>query len=219
VTPNQLADELRISPKTLRAWLRRTYPRNDSEKWSEWELTQEQIKAARERWAQDASETSAIVRTVTRPLRDPITDEGYVINLCDEILRERAFRQHRFTWLLGDPGKRGSRAALPVDAYYPDHELVVEYRERQHDEPVAFFDRRDTVSGFTRGEQRRLYDRRREAEIPRHGLRLVIVKPSNLDSDRRGRLRRNVDNDFTALRALLTSPDDPQGTRGPNRRT
>lgn len=68
----------------------------------------------------------------------------------------------------------------------------MEYRERQHDEPVAFFDKpeRTTVSGVHRGEQRALYDARREAEIPRHGLRLAVVRPADLDADARGRLRR-----------------------------
>lgn len=126
-------------------------------------------------------------------------DETYVIDLCDAILGERALRQHRFAWLLGDVGKNGHARTLPVDAYYPAHRVVVEYRERQHDEPVAFFDRRDTVSGVGRREQRRLYDLRREQEIPAHGLGLVIVKPSDLAADRRLRLRRDIDHDHAVL--------------------
>lgn len=83
--------------------------------------------------------------------------------------------------------------------------LVVAYRERQHDEPVAHFDKpeRLTVSGVHRGEQRRLYDRRREQLIPLHGLRLVVVKPSHLSADTRGRLRRQPDHDLLALQSLL----------------
>ncbi|GAA2746955.1 hypothetical protein [Kitasatospora cinereorecta] len=120
------------------------------------------------------------------------SDEAYVLDLCDEYLDERASRQHRFDWLRGDPGTNGRRARLPVDGYWPGRRLVVEYRERQHDEPVAFFDKpeRTTVSGVHRGEQRALYDARRETEIPRHGLRLAVVRPADLDADARGRLRR-----------------------------
>jgi hypothetical protein len=121
------------------------------------------------------------------------------------LLGEKACRQHRFPWLLGDPGSTGRRVALPVDAYYPAYGLVVEYRERQHDEPVAFFDRRDTLSGVTRGEQRRLYDVRRETEIPRQGLKLLIVKPGDLDADGQGRLNRRRATDLAALRDLLTT--------------
>jgi hypothetical protein len=60
-----------------------------------------------------------------------------------------------------------------------------------------------TLSGVHRGEQRRRYDERREQMIPRHGLRLVVVKPSDLSADKRGRLRRERNRDLEALRALL----------------
>lgn len=127
--------------------------------------------------------------------------------MCDAILGEAALRQHRFSWLVGDPGRNGARRTLPVDAYYPAHGLVVEYRERQHDEPVPHFDKPDvlTVSGVHRGEQRRIYDERREAEIPAHGLRLVVVRPRDLTADRRGRLLRERDKDREALRRLLAA--------------
>lgn len=66
------------------------------------------------------------------------SDEWYVVNLCDEALRKKAERGHRFPFLLGDPGSRGP-AKLPVDAFYPDLNLVIEYRERQHFEAVRHF--------------------------------------------------------------------------------
>lgn len=69
-------------------------------------------------------------------------DETYIIDLCDEVLGLKASRGHRFEFLRGDPGKNGRRACLPVDAYYAELNLVVEYHERQHSEPVSFFDRR-----------------------------------------------------------------------------
>lgn len=138
------------------------------------------------------------------------SDEAYVVALCDEVLGEKSTTQHRFEWLLGDPGANGRRVRLPVDAYWPGHRLVVEYRERQHDEPVAHFDKPDrlTVSGVHRGEQRALYDARREAEIPAHGLRLVIIRPADLDADVRGRLRRNRDADMPVIRRVLTASGD-----------
>jgi hypothetical protein len=75
-------------------------------------------------------------------------DESYVIDLCDRVLNLKAKRQHRFDFLRGDSGRK-----LPVDAYYEisvDRKLVVEYREMQHSEPVAFFDKRLTCSGCNR---------------------------------------------------------------------
>ncbi|MER6675154.1 hypothetical protein [Streptomyces sp. NPDC000983] len=138
------------------------------------------------------------------------SDEAYVVALCNRILGENASTQHKFDWLLGDPGTGGRRARLPVDAYWPGHRLVVEYREIQHDQPVPHFDKPDrmTVSGVHRGEQRALYDARRDTEIPAHGLRLVVVRPADLDADGRGRLRRSEDADLAALRGMLARDSD-----------
>ena len=138
------------------------------------------------------------------------SDEAYVVDLCNRLLGERALTQHKFDWLLGDPGAGGRRAKLPVDAYWPGHQLVVEYRELQHDQPMPHFDKPDriTVSGVHRGEQRALYDARRDAEIPAHGLRLVVIRPADLDGDGRGRLRRNREADLVALRAILARDSD-----------
>ncbi|MEV0750491.1 hypothetical protein AB0I75_35695 [Streptomyces sp. NPDC050273] len=138
------------------------------------------------------------------------SDEAYVVGLCNQVLEETALTQHRFDWLLGDPGSGGRRARLPVDAFWPGHHLVVEYREIQHDQPVAYFDKPDrlTVSGVHRGEQRALYDARRESQIPAHGLRLVVIRPADLDADRRGRLHRNPDRDLEKVRKLLARTSD-----------
>lgn len=131
------------------------------------------------------------------------SDERYVLDLCDELLGEVGLRQHRFPWLLGDPGQGGRTRALPVDAYYPGHGLVIEYRERQHYEPVPFFDGRQTISGVSRGEQRLRYDRRRDELIPQHGLRLLVIRPRQLVCDHQQRLRRDRDRDRKALAELL----------------
>lgn len=86
------------------------------------------------------------------------SDEFYVLDLCDLVLAEVGSRQHGFDWLLGDPGSPGRRARLPVDGYWPQANVVVEYRERQHDQSVTHFDKPDrlTVSGVHRGLQRAL---------------------------------------------------------------
>jgi len=127
-----------------------------------------------------------------------------VIDLCDELLGAVALRQHRFDWLLGDPGKNGRQVPLPVDAFYPGLGLVVEYQERQHFEAVALFDKPGTltVSGVPRGEQRRIYDRRREEEIPKQGLKLVVIRYDQLACKGK-RLVRDVRADRQVLRGLL----------------
>ncbi|MEU1619928.1 hypothetical protein ABZ479_21830 [Streptomyces sp. NPDC005722] len=137
------------------------------------------------------------------------SDEAYVLDLCDEVLAERGKREHRFDWLVGDPSPSGRRTRLPVDSYWPGYGLVVEYREIQHDQPVAFFDKPDrlTVSGVHRGVQRALYDGRREALIPENGLDLLVIRPGDLAADARGRLRRFREADLAALRGLLATAE------------
>lgn len=137
------------------------------------------------------------------------SDETYVIDLCDEVLGEKGIRQHRFDWLLGDPGANGRQVRLPVDSYWPGRELVIEYRERQHEEPVPFFDKPDrlTISGVHRGEQRALYDARRDTEIPARGLWFVVIRPADLDADGRGRLHRNRESDLQVVRKLLSDEE------------
>lgn len=107
------------------------------------------------------------------------SDEHYVLDLCDEVLRAPGIRQATFDWLRGHPSPARPRGTkLPVDGYWPDLRLVVEFQEEQHSQPSPFFDRRHTVSGVGRGEQRRLYDQRKRTLIPEHGLRLVVIEKS-----------------------------------------
>jgi hypothetical protein len=47
--------------------------------------------------------------------------------------------------------------------------LAIVYRERQQSEPVGFWDRKPTLSGCARGEQRRRFDERRSIVLPQHG--------------------------------------------------
>jgi hypothetical protein len=113
-------------------------------------------------------------------------DETYIVDLCDQILCEKAERQYRgFAFLTGDTGRK-----LPVDAYYRGRQLVVEYHERQHTEPVSHFDKpsKPTRSGVHRGEQRRLYDERRRTVLPKHGIFLLILDYSLFRHDSRKRL-------------------------------
>lgn len=57
------------------------------------------------------------------------SDEKYVLDLIADILNESYEWQKRFDALLGDPGKQGRRAKLPLDAFFPGSNIIVEYRE------------------------------------------------------------------------------------------
>lgn len=129
-------------------------------------------------------------------------DETYIIDLCDTVLGCQAVRQHRFDFLRGDPGRSGLCVRLPVDSYYEQHNLVVEYHERQHSEAVKLFDNRPTVSGMTRGEQRRLYDARRQDELPKRGLVLLVLDYSQFDHRSNKTLIRTDDDRSVVEKAL-----------------
>ena len=143
-----------------------------------------------------------IASTSSSPTRDTHSggransDEQYVIDLCNEVLGLKGLQQYRFPFLLGDSGTR-----LPVDVYYPKLNLVIEYYERQHTESVKLFDRKMTVSGVTRGEQRRIYDERRRTVLPKRGIKLVIINYSDFGMSKK--LVRNHDADLLVVKGLL----------------
>ncbi len=124
------------------------------------------------------------------------SDEKYILDLASEVLAEPDWHwQHRFPTLKGNPGADGRSRHLPVDGYFPRHRLVLEYWEKQHTAPVSIMDEGETVSGVSRGHQRRLYDRRRQEWAEAHGMRLVILDYRGFQTDERGRLQRQPDRD------------------------
>ena len=130
-------------------------------------------------------------------------DEKYILDLCDVVLGTVASRQHKFDFLMGDPNHNGRRQRLPVDAYYPSFNLVIEYREKQHSEPIKIMDRRATISGCSRGEQRKRYDEFRRQVLPRHGITVIELDYSMFAHDRRKRLRRDRLADEATIRLKL----------------
>lgn len=124
------------------------------------------------------------------------SDEYYVIDLCDEVLGEKALRQAKFDFLKGDKGHY-----LPVDAYYENKKIVVEYHEHQHTESEKLFDRKMTVSGVTRDEQRRRYDERRMIEFPKHGIDVIVISYSDFGTSKK--LKRDREKDLDVVRKIL----------------
>lgn len=70
--------------------------------------------------------------------------------------------QRAFDMLLGDSGKIGQIRKLTIDSCFPEMNLAVEYRDKQHSQQCNIMDRHMTVSRVHRGGQRRLYDLRKE---------------------------------------------------------
>ena len=138
-------------------------------------------------------------------MNEKTKDEHYIIDLCDTVLKAKAHRSHTFDFLRGDPNKNNVRKKLPVDAYYQTLNLVIEYNERQHTEKVTFFDKPDkmTVSGVSRGEQRKIYDQRRKDVLPKHGIDLIVLSYFDFNFDSRKKIIRNRTNDLKILKQKL----------------
>lgn len=108
----------------------------------------------------------------------PRRQERYCAKLVGEALGGVTHMEnHRFDFLRGDPTLSLSQGAkLPVDAYYPTHNLALEFREGQHySDRFGFRDGRITATGDTRKEQRARYDKRREEVLPAHGIKLLVI--------------------------------------------
>ena len=142
---------------------------------------------------------------IKKTVRPSTKDEHYVLDICDKVLKQVSSRQHKFDFLLGDTNSNGIAVRLPVDAYYENLYLVIEYRERQHTESVTFFDKpnRITVSGVHRGEQRKIYDDRRRKLIPKNGLTLIEISYTDFNYDNQKRIIRTEKQDREIIRKLL----------------
>ncbi|WP_205700597.1 hypothetical protein [Croceicoccus sediminis] len=194
ITAVEMANANGINPKRFRAALRAAGLGWHSHN-GRWEVMRGSSQHAdmENVMARLCGETSSIrsgKKAVGAKPRVSSRDEHYVLDLCDEFLGLKAVRQHCFPFLTGDPDLRGNRKPLPVDGFYPELRLVVEYHERQHNERVGFFDDKLTVSGVPRGEQRRRYDARRRELLPKHGYALVVLEVNEFTHDSSKRLQR-----------------------------
>lgn len=133
------------------------------------------------------------------------TNEKNIVSLTEtnqvnEVLNLTGFRQHKFDFLLGDAGTK-----LPVDIYYPTLNLVIEYRETQHVNPVKHFDKPDkiTVSGVSRGEQRKLYDQRRRDVLPQNKIQLIEINYYDFTYDSKNRIVREREKDLNLVTKML----------------
>lgn len=134
------------------------------------------------------------------------SDEHYIIDLCDELFEERASRQHKFGFLLGDYHKDGkTRSALPVDAYYHSQNLVIEFMERKNTDsaPLSGKPDRMTISGVGRSEQRKIYDQRKRKGLKSKDINLLDIQYESFECDSQKQLIRDREKDMDVLRVLL----------------
>ena len=170
-----------------------------------WFFQQKNAKSIKEKIQPINSKSKLIqtVKTQTTKIQSNSrkdSDEHYVLDLCDEVLKTKGLRQHKFDFLMGDSGRK-----LPVDAFYPIVNLVIEYKEQQHTKPNKHFDKPDklTVSGVHRGEQRKIYDQRRLDVLPQHGIRVIEIDYSDFRFDRKDKIVRDYEWDLMVVKKFL----------------
>ena len=121
------------------------------------------------------------------------SDEFYLVNLCDELLNEKASRKHTFDTLVGRLHKRGKgRTKLPLDAYYEDLKLVIE-----------FFEKNDSEETDDRAAQRKFYDQRKKDALKKKEISIVDINYALFECDEHGRLIRDKEKDCRVLRNVL----------------
>jgi hypothetical protein len=134
------------------------------------------------------------------------SDEFYILNLCDELLKEKASRKHTFIFLLGDMHQKGkTRTKLPLAAFYENANLVIEFLEKPNN-TEAYIEKLEvmTVSGITRGEQIIKYNRRRKEVLLKKDINLIEIDYSLFECDNKNNLTRIKDKDITLLKKILT---------------
>lgn len=121
------------------------------------------------------------------------SDEFYLVNLCDELLKAKASRKHTFDTLVGKLHKKGkTRTKLPLDAYYEDLKLVIE-----------FFEKKDTEESSEREAQRKFYDQRKKVVLEKKEIHLIDVNYALFECNENDRLIRNNENDRSILKGVL----------------
>jgi len=118
------------------------------------------------------------------------SDETFVLNLCDEILDQKAARKHTFDFLLGDMHKNSkSRTKLPIDAYYKDLKLAIEFE--------GYFKEENSKDGFldsARTAQIDIYKQRKKEYLDKKEIKLITISYKSFECDENGAMDREAAN-------------------------
>lgn len=133
------------------------------------------------------------------------SDEFYIVDLCDQLLSEKASRKHTFSNLLGDMHKRGkTRTKLPIAAYYEIANLAIEFVEKPNNS-AAYLAKLEAITstGISRAEQIIKYNKRRREVLEKKEINLIEVDYASFECDDQKNLIRNKDADLSLLKKIL----------------
>lgn len=126
------------------------------------------------------------------------SDEYYLVSLCNELLKQEASRKHTFDTLVGNLHKKGKgRTKLPLDAYYEDLKLVIEFFKR--DNEIEELDEKEQA----RVAQITYYNELKKKAISKKKLHLIEINYASFERDEANKLIRNTENDSATLEGIL----------------
>lgn len=126
------------------------------------------------------------------------SDEFYLVNLCDELLHHKASRKHTFDTLVGNLHKRGKgRTKLPLNAYYEDLKLVIEFHRKS-----------EAIDKLSTKEQERIaqikyYNQLKKKAILKKNLQLIEINYASFECNKANKLIRNTEADKHILKNML----------------
>lgn len=141
------------------------------------------------------------------------SDETYIIDLCDKVLGQKAYRQKKFAFLMGDLHKdEKTKTKLPVDAYYEDLQLAIEFYIKKDLETESANKKaeKNTISGMPRSEQRVRYEQRIAKTLPVHGITLICLSNTDFTCDDNHKIVRNEETDIKIVKKALGKYFNPE---------
>jgi len=102
-------------------------------------------------------------------------DERRVVKIISDLLNEIPVKQHTWDWLTNPKSGR----PLYIDAYFPQHNLAVEYDGRQHWQFVPFYHK--TRQQFTELQYR---DKVKECLLKQFGILLLRITSKEPKTDK-----------------------------------
>lgn len=126
------------------------------------------------------------------------SDENYLLDMADELLGQKASRKHTFDTLVGNLHKRGKgRTKLPLDAFYKDLKLVIEFFQKEKN--FEDLDEKEQA----RVTQIKYYDQLKKEAVLNKSFRYMKINYAQFECNENEKLVRNTENDTIVLKEIL----------------
>lgn len=134
-----------------------------------------------------------------------ISDEKYVLDLCDEILNLNSLRKYSFEFLFENSDEKEKRTKLAVGAFYEELNLIIEYTDRVNREKITLFDKINemAISIMYKGKERKIYDKSINKKLPKNGFKILEISYRDFNHDSKRRIIRNKTRDKEILKEKL----------------